>query len=195
MFCQFSTAQQGGPVTHTCIHSFYQAPSQVPRHSSQCYTEGCHCLSIPKATVCIYYPKFQVPPTPSTSLLVTTSLFSMSMIFISVERFICAIYQIPDISEIIWYLSFSFWLISLSMRVSCLIHVAANGIFFLWWVVFHCVYILLIPNPVICWWTFRLLPCLGYCGQCCNEHVGACVFFKESFVRIYSQEWDCWVIC
>ena len=29
------------PVTHTCIHSFfshYHAPSQVTRHSFQCYT-------------------------------------------------------------------------------------------------------------------------------------------------------------
>ena len=24
--------------------------------------------------------------------------------------------------------------------------------------------------------------------------MGACVFFKESFVWIYAQEWDCWVI-
>ena len=26
-----------------------------------------------------------------------------------------------------------------------------------------------------CQWTFRLLPCLGYCKQCCNEHWGACI--------------------
>ena len=32
VFCQFSTAQQGDPVTHICIHSFfsyYHAPSQI----------------------------------------------------------------------------------------------------------------------------------------------------------------------
>jgi len=62
------------------------------------------------------------------------------------------------------------------------------------WVVFHCVYIPHLPNPIICRWTFGLFPCLGYCEQCCNEHAGACVFFKESFVWIYAQEWDCWVI-
>ena len=47
------------------------------------------------------------------------------------------------ICDIIWHLSFSFWLISLSMRVSSSIHVAANGIIFSFygWVVFHCVYI------------------------------------------------------
>ena len=43
VFCPFSTVQQGDPVTHTCIHSFfshYHAPSQVTRQSSQCYTAG-----------------------------------------------------------------------------------------------------------------------------------------------------------
>ena len=37
-------------------------------------------------------PKFPVDPTSSPSLLATTSLFSMFMIFFSVESFICAIY-------------------------------------------------------------------------------------------------------
>ena len=30
--------------------------------------------------------------------------------------------------------------------------------------------------PFLCWWTFRLLPCPGYCKQCCNEHWGAWIF-------------------
>ena len=31
------------------------------------------------------------------------------------------------------------------------------------WVIFHCIYV---PHlyPFLCWWTFRLLPCLGYCN-------------------------------
>ena len=43
VFCQFSTAQQGDPVTHTCIHSFFShdhAPSQVTRHRSQWIPAG-----------------------------------------------------------------------------------------------------------------------------------------------------------
>ena len=48
--------------------------------------------------------------------------------------------------------------------------------------------------PFICRWTFRLLPCLGYCKQCCNEHWGACIFLKYGFLRIYAQEWDCWIM-
>ena len=45
-----------------------------------------------------------------------------------------------QISHIIWHLSFSFWLISLSVRGSISIHVTANGMilfFFYDWVVFH----------------------------------------------------------
>ena len=30
--------------------------------------------------------------------------------------------------------------------------------------------------PFICKWTSRLLPCPGYCKQCCSEHQGMCVF-------------------
>lgn len=37
-------------------------------------------------------PKLPIPPTPSLSPQAATSLFSKSMIFFSVERFICAIY-------------------------------------------------------------------------------------------------------
>ena len=41
MFCQFSTAQQGDPVTHTCIHAFFShdhAPSLVTRQTPYDFT-------------------------------------------------------------------------------------------------------------------------------------------------------------
>ena len=41
---------------------------------------------------------------------------------------------------------------------------------------------------------FRLFPYLGYCGQCCYEHRGACIFLNYSFVQIHAQDWDCWII-
>ena len=31
------------------------------------------------------------------------------------------------------------------------------------WVIFHCIYVLYLLYPFICRWTFRLLPCPGYC--------------------------------
>ena len=61
-------------------------------------------------------------------------------------------------------------------------------------VVFLCLYIPHLLYPFICRWTFRLFPCLGYCEQCCYEHRGACIFLNYSFVWIYAQEWDCWII-
>ena len=35
-----------------------------------------------------------------------------------------------------------------------------------------------------------LLPCLGYCKQCCNEYWGACILSEHGFLWIYAK-WDC----
>ena len=73
-------------------------------------------------------------PSPCHSLLLSLGnrrsvLYVLEFVcWCSVERFICAISWIPDIKDIILYLSFSFWLTSLSLRISSSIHVAANGI-------------------------------------------------------------------
>ena len=63
------------------------------------------------------------------------------------------------------------------------------------WVKFHFSYIPHHLFPFFCQWTFRLLPCLGYCRQCCNQHWSACILLNQSFHRfwIYAQEWDCWI--
>ena len=60
--------------------------------------------------------------------------------------------------EIIWYLSFSVWLILLRIIHSRSIHAIANGkISFLFngWVVFHCLYIYIshLLYPFIYWWV------------------------------------------
>ena len=56
------------------------------------------------------------------------------------------------------------------------------------------IYILHLLYPFICSWTLRLIPCPGYCKQCCNEHWGSCVSFNSGFLVVYAQQWDCWVI-
>ena len=45
------------------------------------------------------------------------------------------------------------------------------------------------PFPFFCCWIFRLLPCLGYCEQCCCEHWSAGIFPVQSFLWIqnYTQ--------
>ena len=39
-----------------------------------------------------------------------------------------------------------------------------------------------------------MLPCPGYCKQCCDEHWGTRVSFNSGFLSVYAQQWDCWVI-
>ena len=63
-----------------------------------------------------------------------------------------------------------------------------------WNWIFHCVYVPQLSYPFICRWTFRLLPCPGYFTQCCDEHWGTRVSFNSGFLRVYAQQWDCWVV-
>ena len=43
--------------------------------------------------------------------------------------------------------------------------------------VFHCISLPRILYPLIYWCALRLLPYLGYCKYCCNEHKGYIVLF------------------
>ena len=47
-----------------------------------------------------------------------------------VDMFICAVFQIPLVNDVIWYLPFSVRLTSVSMILSSCIHVATNGTIF-----------------------------------------------------------------
>ena len=67
-------------------------------------------------------------PLPPPPWLLQVSSPCLCVYFYSVDRIVCAIFYIPHISNIIWYLSFSFWLTSLSMRIYNCNHVAADGI-------------------------------------------------------------------
>ena len=48
----------------------------------------------------------------------------------------------------------------------------------------HCIYVPHLLYPFICRWTFRLVPCPGYCKQCCNEHCGTCLSFFYLFLAV-----------
>ena len=91
------------------------------------------------------------------------------------------------------YLVFFFWLASVFMIV-CSPSMSLQMTYlhsFYDWVIFHCIYVPHLLYPFLCWWTFKLLPCLGYCKQCCNEHWSACIFSDHVFLWIHAQEWDC----
>ena len=69
------------------------------------------------------------------------------------------------------------------MTFSRSIYVPANGIisFFVMAEWNSIVYVHTTSYPFLYWWTFRLLPHVGYCKQCCNEHWGASIFLDHVF--------------
>ena len=70
------------------------------------------------------------------------------------------------------------------MTISRSIFVAANGIisfFFDGWVILHCIYALHFLYPFLYRWSFKLLPCLGYRKQCCNETMKCMYPFGSCF--------------
>ena len=50
------------------------------------------------------------------------------------------------------------------------------------WIILHCVYVPQLSYLFVCWWTSRLLPCPGYCKQCCDKHWGTRVSFNSGFL-------------
>ena len=121
------------------------------------------------------------------------SLFSMWVCFCSVCKRIYVISWIPQINDIIWYLSFSAWLTSLVW--SYLGPSTANGNIFHGWVIFHCAY------------THLLIPISGHLGcfhvlavinsaamnvnllfkMCSQWHVDWCLFDQISEYRGLSK--------
>ena len=67
-----------------------------------------------------------LPPSPPFPFGNHMFVFCLCICFIN--RFIRVLFQIPYISDIIWYLSSSSWLTSLSMIISRLAHVVVNVI-------------------------------------------------------------------
>lgn len=82
----------------------------------------------------------QPPQTPSPSLSFLLP-FGNHESFLHIHAFasflymdyFCAVYYIPDRSDITYYLCFFFRFTSLGMRICCSNHVAANGILFFIW--------------------------------------------------------------
>ena len=98
-----------------------------------CARVGPCCLSILyiKAYVCWPQPPTPSLPQPPPPWQPQVCSLCPWFCFCFIDRFICVIVEILHISDIIWHLSFSFWLISLSMIISSCIHVATNGIILL----------------------------------------------------------------
>jgi len=52
------------------------------------------------------------------------------------------------------------------------------------WVIFHHAQLL---YSRLCWWTFRLLPCLDCCKQFCGERWCSCILSNHVFLLICAQ--------
>ena len=60
------------------------------------------------------------------------------------------------------------------------------------WIIFHCINIYTphLLYPFLCWWTFRLFPCLGHCKHCSSTvNAGVPVSFRAMFFsgNIYKE--------
>ena len=85
---------------------------------------------------------------------------------------------------------------SLSVRISSCNMLLQMAFFhsFLWLSSLHYIYVAHLLNPFICRWTFGLFPCISYLNSAAvniGMHVS---FLNWSFVQIYAQEWDCWIV-
>ena len=60
--------------------------------------------------------------------------------------------------------------------------------YFYGYIIFHCIYVSHLHYLFFCWWTFRLLPCLGYYKLHCNGHWDAYILSDRLFLQVYVQE-------
>ena len=92
----------------------------------------------------------------------------------------------PSFSELLHSLWES---LGISMLLKMAYFIIFNG-----WAILHCVYV---PHlySFLYQWMFRLLLCIGYGKQCCNEHSSALIFLDHIFLWIYTLELDGRIIC
>lgn len=128
-----------------------------------------------------------LPPLNPTPCFGNHNLFSVSMS----SCFVLFCFQMPGISEIILYLSFSVWLVSLSIMSSGSIPIVANGRIpsFLWLNNSTVNHIFLVHSSA---GTLRLFPYLGYCESCRNGsiHISSWSYFH--FWNVPSDSSSIW---
>ena len=107
-------------TTHPCPTNPHQPPSILPSfgfvHES--------FIHVPWWT---FTPSPRPPLSKAPAFLVAVSLFFISMYLVIFFLFVCFVNYVPLIGEIIWYLSFTTWLISLSIMLSRSIYAVVKG--------------------------------------------------------------------
>ena len=132
---------------------------------------------------------------PSSSLAASLLYVCMSIPALQIGSSV-PFFQIPYICVNIQYLFFSFQSSSLCITGFRFIHLTRtdSNQFFSWLSdipLYICTTTSLSIHLLM---TSRHLLCPSYCKQCCYEHWGAYAFLRYDFLRVYAQQWDCWVI-
>ena len=167
---------------------YYFSPFAINSHPPS--NQSTHCCPCPwvihTCSLTSPFPFFPLfsPPLPSGRF----PLFHISMFMVLFCSLVYVVHLIPPMSEIIGYLSFTPWLISLSVIVSSFIHAVAKGRNSFFCIVFHCVNV---PHFSIHSSTDRHLGCFQHLAIVNNAavNIGIHVILNWclGILRIYSQ--------
>ena len=148
------------------LHPHPSGLSQSTKVSSLCYVAASHWLSILHTVVCICQtcsPNLSHPPLPTLFQLIHS--LHLNLYSWPADRLICTIFldSIHMFSYMIFvFLFLTYFLLYDRFEVHPHHYKQPNLIPFYGWVLFHCIYVTHL-YPFISQWTFRLLPCPGYC--------------------------------
>ena len=188
-----SSEQQRDSAVHTHVSILLKTspPSRLPHNtepSSRLYNRSLLVIHFKYSSVFMSIPNslsFPRHPSPSNHKLILQVCESLCFVssFVSflfgfhIKGMSSSIFPyLSDLVHAVWH--------SLVQLCCCKWHyfILFNGR-----VILYCVYVPHLLYPFLCW-TFRLLPCLGYCKQCCNEHWSVCILSDHIFLWIYAQE-------
>ena len=97
----------------------------IPPHS---LSQSLHCCPYPWVIhTCSQTGPFLFPLLSTPCHLLAVSLFLVSMPLVLFYSFVCFVHQVPLTGEIIWYLSFTAWIILLSIMLFSSIHAVSKG--------------------------------------------------------------------
>ena len=130
------------------------------------------------------YPKLQYLSLLHFSFMLRIRLVSKSVSLFLFCKYIHLYHFVLEFTYKPFHMIFVFlWFSLLSMIIYMLMQVHPYYfIHFNGWVILHCMYVPHLLYPCISPCTFGLLPCLGYCKQCCSEHHDAWIHWNHGFL-------------
>ena len=154
----------GPPMPPQTTHlGHHRAPSWAPcaiaQHPTSYPFYTWECIYVKTKSLISSHPSF--PPSMSTHLFSTSAFLFVPCKYVHLYYFyrfhIYALiygirFSLSDLLHSVWQ----------TLGPSNL-YKWPNFISFYGWVIFHYIYVPHLLYPFICWWTFRLFPCPGYC--------------------------------